>query len=57
MIGRRPVNGPSAEPARRPGRCIGAGGAGGPIAAVIMELRNSPEPLDPDEFLFFVSNQ
>jgi hypothetical protein len=27
------------------------------IAVVIMESRNSPEPFDPDEFLFFVSNQ
>jgi hypothetical protein len=27
------------------------------ITVVIMESKNSPEPLGPDEFLFFVSNQ
>ena len=27
------------------------------ITVIIMESKNSPEPLGPDEFLFFVSNQ
>jgi hypothetical protein len=27
------------------------------ITAIIMESRNSPEPLGPGEFLFFVSHQ
>jgi len=27
------------------------------IRVVFMESRNSPEPLSPDEFLFFVSDQ
>ena len=27
------------------------------ITVVIMESRNSPGPLGPDEFLFFISNQ
>jgi hypothetical protein len=27
------------------------------IVVIVMESRNSPEPLGPGEFLFFVSNQ